>query len=90
MGFSKGQGTEMNEDEFHTRLQGLIQVVADLPVDQQKQLGSLLQQTQDQHQMEVDKITKSLTDLQICIKYLIFDLEATRRERDGFKEKLEK
>ncbi len=70
----------MNEEEFNNKLQELIRTVADLPTDEQKQ---------NQHKIEVDKIIKSLTDLRICIKYLIFDLEATRRERDQFKKKLE-
>lgn len=70
----------MNEKKFNDELQELIRTVADLPIDQQKQI---------QHKIEVDKITKSLTDLRICIKYLIFDLEATRRERDQFKKMLD-
>ena len=70
----------ISEEEFNNKLQELIRVVADLPVDKQKQ---------DQHKIEVNKITRSLTDLRICIKYLIFDLEATRRERDQFKKILD-
>lgn len=79
----------MSEKEFDNRLQELIRVVADLPINKQKQLKSLMKQTQDQCQIKVDKITKSITDLRICIKYLIFDLEATRRERDQFKKMLD-
>ncbi len=70
----------MNEEEFNNELQELIRTVADLPVNKQKQ---------DQHEIEVNKITKSITDLRICIKYLVFDLEATKRERDQFKKMLD-
>lgn len=79
----------MNEKEFNDQLKELIRVVADLPIKEQKQLKSLIKQTQDQYRIKVDQITKSVTDLRICIKYLIFDLEATRRKRDQFKKMLE-
>ena len=38
---------------------------------------------------ELKKIKETMEEMRIQIKYMEFDLEATRRERDNFKEKLE-
>ena len=35
-------------------------------------------------------VQDALSQLRLDMKYLMFDLEATRRERDGFREKLDR
>lgn len=78
----------MDEETFDRRLQELIQEIANLPADKQKQLAPLVKETKERHKTtkaNIDKINKSLIDLRICLKYLLFDLEATRRERDQLK-----
>lgn len=37
----------------------------------------------------VDRLRGSIDNLRICIKYLVFDLEATRRENEGLRKQLE-
>lgn len=78
----------MNEEMFNDKLRELIREIANLPEDQQKQLAPLVEETKERHndiQESVSKIAKSLGDLRICLKYTMFDLEATRRERDKWK-----
>ena len=78
----------MDEDTFNKRLRELISEIANLPADKQKQLAPLVEETKSRHDKikeNMDKVTKSLGDLRICLKYLLFDLEATRRERDRLK-----
>ncbi len=82
----------MNDEEFNARLRELITEITNLPKNQQKQLGPLVAETKQRHKdikENVNKLTKSLIDLRICIKYLLFDLEATRRERDQLKAALD-
>lgn len=81
----------MDEKELNTKLRELIMEMVDLPKDKQKQLDSLVEKTKQRHKdikKNVDEIAMSLRSLRVCIKYLLFDLEATRRERDGLKKML--
>lgn len=73
----------MNEKEFQQKLGDLISQIQELPEDQRGTLSQLAAETQTRH----DKMKKTITDLQdsldylrLSIKYLVFDLEATRRE----------
>jgi hypothetical protein len=50
---------------------------------QHKKLAMLAKQARENHkqlQKSVDSLQESLDYLRICIKYQLFDLEATRRE----------
>jgi regulator of replication initiation timing len=81
----------MNAETFNQKLQELIREIANLPKEKQQQLASLVEETKARHKEikgNVEKITRSLSDLRICVKYLLFDLEATRRERDQLKTRL--
>lgn len=83
----------MDEATFNAKLQELIREITNLPADKQKQLAPLIEETKKRHKAvkdKIDQITKSLTDLRICLKYLLFDLEATRRERDQLRATLDK
>jgi len=82
----------MDEEAFNKKLRELIREIANLPADKQKQLAPLVEETKARHKQikeDVGKISRSLNDLRICLKYLLFDLEATRRERDRLKSLLE-
>jgi len=57
-----------------------------------KKLASLAQQAKDsrkRHEKSVDNLQESLDYLRICIKYQLFDLEATRRENKYLRKLLE-
>lgn len=81
----------MDKKTFNEELRKLIQEIIGPPKNKPKESGPLIEKTKKQHKdiKEEDRvITKSLTDLRIYIKYLLFDLEATRRERKSLKNQL--
>jgi len=75
----------MNERDFQQKLGDLISQIDTLPEDQRGDLEKLANETRDRH----DKMKRTIADLQesldylrLSIKYLVFDLEATRRENE--------
>ncbi|MEM8757229.1 MAG: hypothetical protein AAGF47_05545 [Planctomycetota bacterium] len=73
----------MNSDTFQTQFQKLLEKIKELPEDQRGNLENLAEETKDRH----TRMKKTITDLQesldylrVSVKYLVFDLEATRRE----------
>ena len=82
----------MDEATFQTKLTELMGEISSLPKDEQERLTTLAHQTQERH----NKLKKTVTDLQesldylrLSIKYLVFDLEATRRENAYLRKMLE-
>lgn len=82
----------MNEQEFQSRLGDLINQIQKLPEGQRAPLEKLASETAARH----DKVKKTIADLQesldylrLSIKYLVFDLEATRRENQYLRKLLE-
>jgi hypothetical protein len=82
----------MNETHFQTKLAELMGEISTLPKAERDKLANLAQQTQERHQ----KLRKTVTDLQesldylrLSIKYLVFDLEATRRENSYLRKMIE-
>jgi hypothetical protein len=76
-----------------TDLDPLKQIVSELPPQCQEQLAPVvekLSQSYDRRSKVLDLIQVALAQLRVDIKYLVFDLEATRRERDEYKAELEK
>jgi hypothetical protein len=75
-------------------LETLIQTVEDLPCPECKEaLRPQLQTLQESHIKRgnvLGLIQEAVGQLRVDMKYLMFDLEATRRERDEFKAKLDK
>lgn len=73
----------MDEQKFHSKLAELMGEISTLPRSERDKLSALAKKTQQRH----DKLKKTVGDLQesldylrLSIKYLVFDLEATRRE----------
>ena len=65
----------MDETTFNAKLQELILEITNVPEYKRKLSTQLVRDSKD-------KLNESLEDLQLLIKYLLFDLEATKRERD--------
>jgi len=83
----------MNEEVFNKKLRELINKIAQLPPEKQKELAPLVDETktrQEQLKANMDRIGGSLRDLSICIQYVLFDLEATKRERDELQSIIDK
>lgn len=82
----------MNESTFQRKLGELVQEIGTLPPSQRKRLEMFAQETKDRH-VELKKSVSSLQDsldyLRLSIKYLLFDLEATRRENSYLRKLLE-
>ncbi len=75
----------MNEQEFQQKLGDLILQINALPEQQRAPLVQLAAETRERHermQKTVADLQESLDYLRLSIKYLVFDLEATRREND--------
>lgn len=83
----------MNENEFQQKLGELIGQIDTLPVDQRQRLATLAEEAKDRHsrmKKTVADLQDSLDYLRLSIKYLLFDLEATRRENAYLRKLLEK
>ena len=73
----------MNERTIEERLCRLIEQLQALPTEHREKLEELCESDQDQRsQIEesVSKLQDSLDYLRLSVKYMVFDLEATRRE----------
>jgi len=80
----------MNEQDFQARLAELIERIGDLPENEQDRLKALAEETKDRHtrmRKTIGELQESLDYLRLSVKYLVFDLEATRRE-NGYLRKL--
>jgi hypothetical protein len=77
------QGEHMTEQEFQTKLAELMGEISTLPAAEREKLHRLADETRQRHERlraTVSNLQESLDYLRLSIKYLVFDLEATRRE----------
>ena len=81
----------MDLSAFETRLNELLNEINDLPAEQSKKLLSLAQKTKlyNQKLKQTETLQDSLDHLRLTVKYLLFDLEATRRENKYLRKMLE-
>lgn len=82
----------MNEETFQRKLAELVAEIGTLPADERARLESLAQQTRERHEklrQTVSNLQESIDFLRLSIKYLLFDLEATRRENKQLRKMLE-
>ena len=82
----------MTEQEFQTKLAELMGEITTLPSAERKKLEKLATETRERHErlrQTVSTLQESLDYLRLSIKYLVFDLEATRRENGYLRKMLE-
>ena len=82
----------MTESEFQTKLAELMGEITTLPHAERKKLEKLANETRERHErlrQTVSTLQESLDYLRLSIKYLVFDLEATRRENGYLRKMLE-
>ncbi|MFM9958049.1 MAG: hypothetical protein ACKVZJ_08220 [Phycisphaerales bacterium] len=83
----------MTEQDFEKKLGELIAQIDGLPPEQKEQLQVLAEETKAR-QAKIRKTMKDLQDsldyLRLSVKYMVFDLEATRRENEYLRRMLEK
>jgi len=83
----------MNEQDFQQKLGDLIEQINDLPPEHKEKMQSLAKQTAERRarmKRSIGQLQESLDYLRMSIKYLVFDLEATRRENKYLREMLRK
>ncbi len=83
----------MNEQDFQAKLSELIQQINHLPPAERDQLTKLADDAKERHQRmnkTVAELQESLDYLRLSVKYLVFDLEATRRENQYLRRLLER
>lgn len=82
----------MDEGKFREQLNDLIKKIDNLPEGQKQRLVDLAVESQQGHAKltkDVSALQESLDYLQLSTKYLLFDLEATRRENAYLRKMLE-
>jgi hypothetical protein len=80
------------EDEIPQEMLDLATVIAQLPAAQRDQVEPTLERvisSTRRRRRILSLVQDALSQLRLDMKYLAFDLEATRRERDEFRRKLE-
>ncbi len=86
------RATLMDQARLEDKLKELVNEFGGMDSRHYKKLASLAQQAKDSRkrlQKSVDNLQESLDYLRICIKYQLFDLEATRRENKYLRKLLE-
>ncbi|MCK4340991.1 MAG: transcriptional regulator [Phycisphaerae bacterium] len=82
----------MNEAEFQKRLAELVNEIDTLPAGERDRLHRLAAETKNRHEQikkSVSNLQESIDFLRLGIKYMLFDLEATRRENSYLRKMLE-
>jgi len=82
----------MNEYDIQTKLAELMGEISTLPASERQKLEKLADETRVRHErlrQTVSSLQESLDYLRLSIKYLVFDLEATRRENNYLRKMLE-
>lgn len=75
----------MNEQDFNDKIGELISQIDQLPEASRADLHKLVEETRERQQKirsTVRGLQESLDYLRLSVKYLVFDLEATRRENE--------
>ncbi len=81
----------MDEAAFEKKMNELVEEIKGLPDPQRKELITLVRNTGKTHnklRKSMDQLQESLDYLRVCVKYLLFDLDATRRENENLKKLL--
>lgn len=82
----------MTEKEFQSKLAELLGEITTLPAAERAKLQAAATEVRDTHERlsaSVSALQESVDYLRLSIKYLVFDLEATRRENTMLRQLLE-
>jgi hypothetical protein len=82
----------MNEETFQRKLAELIAEIGTLPATERGKLELLAAETRERHRQlreTVSSLQESIDFVRLSIKYMLFDLEATRRENAQLRKMLE-
>ena len=79
-------------EELPKEIVDLVGAVGGLPADVRERLEPILVrvvQSTKRRRRILQLVQEALSQLRLDMKYLMFDLEATRRERDDYRQRLE-
>jgi hypothetical protein len=82
----------MDESNLEDKLNELVKEFGETANPQHRKLAKLAQQAQANRkklEKSINSLQESLDYLRVCIKYQVFDLEATRRENEYLRKLLE-
>jgi septal ring factor EnvC (AmiA/AmiB activator) len=82
----------MDEQNFQSKMTELLARLKDLPEADRSRIEQLATETKDRRaklQGSITELQESLDYLRLSVKYLVFDLEATRRENAYLRKMLE-
>jgi len=82
----------MNEETFQRKLSELIAEIGTLPAGERDKLELMAEQTRERHRQlkdTVNSLQESIDFVRLSIKYMLFDLEATRRENQQLRKMLD-
>ncbi len=84
--------TTTQTDEAPKDMQELATLISSLPAEHRSRLepilGRVVESTRRRRRI-LNLVQDALSQLRLDMKYLVFDLEATRRERDAYRRELE-
>ena len=81
--------TKSKKDDLPKDVLDLITIIDSLPADQRMMLKPIVDRVAENTKRRrriLSLVQEALSQLQLDMKYLVFDLEATRRERDAYRE----
>ena len=82
----------MKESEFNQKLFDILKETESFPKPEQEKIINLTRKSREGHeqlQQKLNNLQQSLDYLRLGVKYLIFDLEATRRENTDLRKRLD-
>ncbi|MEM8866169.1 MAG: transcriptional regulator [Planctomycetota bacterium] len=86
------RATSTNSAELPSDMQQLVDAIRSLPTQHAAELAPLMDrvvESTSRRRRILTLVQDALSQLRLDMKYLMFDLEATRRERDEYRERLE-
>lgn len=81
----------MNDQDFQQKLGNLMASIQHLPADKKAEIERLAEETKARRarmQSTIKGLQESLDHLRLSVKYMAFDLEATRRENEYLRKML--
>lgn len=84
-------GVTMDDAKFEEKLEAILQNSKSVPPPQQEKIVNLARKSKSHHDrlhLKLNTLQQSLDYLRLSVKYLIFDLEATRRENIELRKRL--
>jgi septal ring factor EnvC (AmiA/AmiB activator) len=82
----------MDQESFQKKLSELVAEIGTLPASERAKLEEMAKDTNNKREeirATVANLQESLDQLRLAIKYLLFDLEATKRENENLRRLLE-